>query len=92
MATSVPVSDEHASDVQMTRIEPEFFLMRIEPSETFKDVERWAENGARGPAPAVFPGGMQGIPPGTSVFEELELEAGRENLDRRARARGSLRG
>ena len=61
--------------------EREFFLMELrKPGTTFKDPERWDENGARGPAPAIFPGGMQSIPPGTSVFEELEFEPGREYL------------
>jgi hypothetical protein len=41
-----------------------------------KDLKAWFEAGGTGPAPVTFPGGMQSIPAGTSVFEELNLEAG----------------
>lgn len=60
--------------------EREFQLIGLEPGKTFKDVERWAESGFQGPAPASFPGGMRSIPPGTSVFQDLELEAGRKYM------------
>ena len=60
--------------------EREFQLVGLVPGKTWKDTERWAQSGFRGPAPAIFPGGMQSIPPGTSVFEELDLEEGVEYL------------
>jgi uncharacterized cupredoxin-like copper-binding protein len=57
--------------------EHEFQLFSFEPGKGFKDVERWIGRGQVGPAPVVFPGGIQTIPAGTSVFEELTLESGR---------------
>jgi uncharacterized cupredoxin-like copper-binding protein len=57
--------------------EHEFQLFSFEPGKGFKDVERWIGRGQVGPAPVVFPGGIQSIPAGTSVFEELTLESGR---------------
>jgi hypothetical protein len=53
-----------------------FVLMALEPGKTPKDADAWFETDGTGPAPVTFPGGMQSIPPGTSVFEELTLEAG----------------
>jgi hypothetical protein len=53
-----------------------FVLMALKPGKTPKDADAWFEAGGKGPAPVTFPGGMQSIPPGTSVFEELVLEAG----------------
>jgi len=61
-----------------TKKQRELFLIGLEPGKTFKEVERWGQGGFRGPAPAIFLGGMQPIPPGASVFEQLELETGRE--------------
>ena len=55
----------------------EFQLFSFEPGKGFKDIERWINSGQMGPAPVVFPGGIQSIPPGTSVFETLTLESGR---------------
>jgi hypothetical protein len=57
--------------------EREFQLGSPEPGKTLPDVERWFDEGMRGPAPIVFPGGIQSIPAGSSVYQELELEAGR---------------
>lgn len=57
-------------------LDSETELMGLEPGKTPKDVDAWFEAGGSGPAPVTFPGGMQSIPPGTSVFEELRLEAG----------------
>lgn len=59
------------------REEREFQLGSPEPGKKLPDIERWFNQGMHGPAPIVFPGGMQSIPPGSSVYEELELEAGR---------------
>jgi hypothetical protein len=56
--------------------EREFQLMGLKPGKTRRDVDAWFEAGGTGPAPVTFPGGMQSVPPGTSVFEELHLEAG----------------
>jgi hypothetical protein len=53
-----------------------FLLMGLKPGKTPKDADAWFEAGGSGPAPVTFPGGMQSIPAGTSVFEELRLEAG----------------
>jgi hypothetical protein len=52
-----------------------FVLIGLEPGQTPKDADAWFEGGGVGPAPGTFPGGIQSIPPGTSVFEELRLEA-----------------
>lgn len=57
--------------------EHEFQLFSFEPGKGFKDVGRWINSGQVGPAPVVFPGGIQSIPAGTSVFETLTLESGR---------------
>lgn len=57
--------------------EHEFQLFSFEPGKGFKDIDRWIRSGQVGPAPVVFPGGIQSIPAGTSVFEELTLESGR---------------
>jgi hypothetical protein len=53
-----------------------FVLTALEPGKTPKDADAWFETDGTGPAPVTFPGGIQSIPPGTSVFEELTLEAG----------------
>jgi uncharacterized cupredoxin-like copper-binding protein len=55
----------------------EFQLFSFEPGKGFDDVERWLNDGQVGPAPVLFPGGIQSIPSGTSVFETLTLESGR---------------
>ena len=57
--------------------EHEFQLFSFQPGKGFGDVERWIRTGQVGPAPVVFPGGIQSIKPGTSVFETLTLESGR---------------
>ena len=59
------------------REEREFQLGSPEPGKKVADIERWFSDGMRDPAPIIFPGGIQSIPAGTSVYEELELEAGR---------------
>jgi uncharacterized cupredoxin-like copper-binding protein len=57
--------------------EHEFQLFSFEPGKGFEDVGHWINSGQVGPAPVVFPGGIQSIKPGTSVFETLTLESGR---------------
>jgi len=57
--------------------EHEFQLFSFEPGKGFNEVERWLNSGQVGPAPILFPGGIQSIPAGTSVFETLTLESGR---------------
>ena len=59
------------------REEREFQIGSPEPGKKLPDVERWFDDGMRGPAPIDFPGGIQSIPAGASVYQELELEAGR---------------
>jgi uncharacterized cupredoxin-like copper-binding protein len=54
----------------------EFWLVAYEPGKTDMDVGAWLEGGQKGPAPATFVGGVQAIPPGTSVFVQVELRAG----------------
>jgi hypothetical protein len=56
--------------------EREFQLTGLKPGNTPKEAEAWFAAGAKGPAPVVFPGGLQSIPPGASVIENLELERG----------------
>lgn len=57
--------------------EHEFQLFSFEPGKGFEEVGKWINSGQVGPAPVVFPGGIQSIPAGTSVFETLTLESGR---------------
>lgn len=56
--------------------EHEFWLWAFDPGKGNKDVNGWVGRGMEGPAPATFFGAVKGIPPGTSVFLEIELEAG----------------
>jgi uncharacterized cupredoxin-like copper-binding protein len=58
--------------------EREFFLVTLKPGKTLAEVNSWAEGGFKGPAPGTFLGAMQTIPPGTSVYVEIELDAGVE--------------
>lgn len=54
-----------------------FILFSPEAGKTLEDIGKWGESGFKGPAPATFLGAMQSIPPGTSAFLTLELEAGK---------------
>jgi hypothetical protein len=54
------------------------FLTAFEPGKTEKDLQRWEENGMRGPAPARFLGGAIDVPPHSSVYYTVTLEQGRE--------------
>ncbi len=57
--------------------EHEFLLARmVEEGASTKDFERWIGKGQKGTSPLYFPGGLQTIPPGTSVIQILTLEAG----------------
>lgn len=58
-------------------IDHELALVSFEPGKGPDDVDAWAESGFVSEAPAIFPGGIQSIPPGASVVMEIELEAGR---------------
>ena len=55
----------------------EFQIYSLEEGMTVKDVDKWFGSGFKTPAPALFPGGMQSLKPGTSVIMELTFEAGR---------------
>lgn len=58
--------------------EREFFLVSFKPGKTLQDIEAWGEGGFKGPAPGTFHGAMQTIPPGTSVYLDIELKPGVE--------------
>jgi uncharacterized cupredoxin-like copper-binding protein len=58
--------------------EREFFLVTLKPGKTLDDVDAWGEGGFKGTAPGTFLGAMQTIPPGTSVYLDIELEEGVE--------------
>jgi hypothetical protein len=55
----------------------EFAFVSYEPGKTEKDLDKWFGSGLQGPAPALFPGGMQSVPSGESVVVEMTFEAGR---------------
>ncbi|MGH2735787.1 MAG: hypothetical protein ACRDKZ_09425 [Actinomycetota bacterium] len=55
----------------------EFVLMRPnEEGAGTKQFDQWIEGGQKGETPLRFPGGLQTIPPGTSVFQTMTLEEG----------------
>lgn len=57
--------------------EHEFLLARLmEEGASPKDFERWIGKGQMGDSPLFFPGGLQTIPPGSSVIQILTLEEG----------------
>ena len=58
------------------KTEREFFLVALEPGKTLRDIDAWGGGGFKGPAPGTFLGAMQTIPAGTSVFLDIDLEAG----------------
>lgn len=89
---TVAVTD---SDFEVPEIEPgdhwvelvnegtkmhEFALFSLEGDSTLDDVDRWFSRGQEGPAPAVFPGGLQSIPKGESIIVRISFEAGRSYL------------
>jgi hypothetical protein len=55
----------------------EFDLVTFEPGRGPRDLDRWAEDGGKGRAPAKLLGAMQSIAPGTSVFLTATFERGR---------------
>ena len=58
--------------------EREFFLVALEPGTDIEDLDRFFEEGEKGPPPAQFHGAMQTIPAGTSVFIDIDLQEGVE--------------
>ena len=58
--------------------EREFFLVVLEPGTEIEDLDRFFEEGEKGPPPAQFHGAMQTIPAGTSVFIDIDLKEGVE--------------
>jgi hypothetical protein len=75
--------------------EHEFLLLRrAEAGAGTKDFERWIGKGQKGDAPLFFPGGLQTIPPGTSMIQILTLEKGDyliEDFGNKLEARFSIR-
>jgi hypothetical protein len=55
----------------------EFAIFSPEPGKAEKDIDKWFGSGFKTEKPAVFPGGMQSIEPGTSVVVEMTFESGR---------------
>jgi uncharacterized cupredoxin-like copper-binding protein len=58
--------------------EREFFLVALKPGTDIDDLDQFFEQGEKGLPPAQFHGAMQTIPAGTSVFIDIDLEAGVE--------------
>lgn len=58
----------------------EFALFSPNEGTAPKDIDRWFGGGQTGPAPAVFPGGLQAIPEGESIVLRITFEAGRTYL------------
>lgn len=55
----------------------EFAFISFEPGKGERDLGRWFGSGYEGEPPAVFPGGIQAIPAGTSVTVGITFESGR---------------
>ena len=55
----------------------EFAFLSYEEGMTEKDLGKWFGSGFKTETPALFPGGMQSIKPGTSVVVEMTFESGR---------------
>jgi hypothetical protein len=55
----------------------EFALFSLEPGKELRDIDKWFGNSLKGESPALFPGGIQSIEPGTVIYEDIEFEAGR---------------
>ncbi|MGH2747084.1 MAG: hypothetical protein ACRDKB_04060 [Actinomycetota bacterium] len=55
----------------------ELAFISFEPGKGEKDLGRWFNSGYEGEAPAVFPGGVKAIRPGSSVIVTLRFESGR---------------
>jgi hypothetical protein len=54
--------------------EREFNLVRLNPGKTIEDAQKWFESGQKGPAPLVFLGALQSIPPQSSVLLTVDLD------------------
>lgn len=71
-------------------VDHEFWLWAFEPGKDNKDVDAWVGSGMEGPAPATFFGAVKAIPPGNSVFLEIDLQTGTtytvQDFDNRLRA------
>lgn len=55
----------------------EFAFISFEPGKGERDLGRWFGSGYETDPPAVFPGGLQAIPAGTSVIVGITFESGR---------------
>jgi hypothetical protein len=55
----------------------EFALISFESGKGERDLGKWFESGYQGDPPALFPGGIQAIPPMTSVVMKIDFESGR---------------
>ena len=55
----------------------EFAIFSFEEGMSAKDIGKWFNSGFESEKPAVFPGGLQSIQPGTSVIVEMTFESGR---------------
>jgi hypothetical protein len=55
----------------------EFAIYSLNEGMTEEDINKWFGKGFSTPKPAVFPGGMQSIDPGTKVWVEMTFESGR---------------
>lgn len=73
----------------------EFWLWAFARGKTNRDVNAWVGRGLEGPAPATFFGAVKSIPPGTSVFLEIDLQSGTtytmQDFDNRLKARLPIR-
>jgi hypothetical protein len=74
-------SGTHAIELVNDGTKPhEFAIFSLEPGKTERDIDKWFGSGFKAEKPAVFPGGMQSIEPGTSVVVEMTFESGRTYL------------
>lgn len=55
----------------------EFAFISFEPGKGERDLGRWFNSGYETETPALFPGGLQSIRPGTSVIVGITFESGR---------------
>lgn len=55
----------------------EFAIFSLDSGKTEKDIDKWFGSGFKTEKPALFPGGLQSIDPGTSVIVEMTFESGR---------------
>jgi hypothetical protein len=55
----------------------EFALLSFEEGKTERDIGKWFNSGFKTDPPALFPGGIQAIPPDEPVYVEMTFEPGR---------------